>query len=44
MVGLAEGGDVVGALLMVVDAELEEVVELEKIGELEEVVGLEASA
>ena len=29
VVGLAEGGDIVGALLMVVDAELEEVVGLE---------------
>ena len=50
--GLAEGGDMVGVLLMVVDAELEELAKVGNIGaltmavenELEEVVELEAGS
>ena len=50
--GLAEGGDIVGVLLMVVDAELEELAKVGNVGaltmavdnELEEVVELKAGS
>ena len=41
---LAEGGDVVGALPVIVDAELDEGVKLEDDVELEEAVELEAAS
>ena len=50
--GLAEGGDIVGVLLMVVDAELEDLAKVGNVGalimavnaELEEVVELKAGS
>ena len=50
--GLAEGGDIVGELLMVVDAELEELAKVGNVGaltmavdnELKEVVELKAGS
>ena len=52
VVGLAEGGDIVGVLLMVVDAELEELTKVWNVGaltmavdnELKEVVELKAGS
>lgn len=50
--GLAEGGDMIGTLLMIVDAELEELAKVGNVGaltmavdnELEEVVELKAGS